>query len=158
MKRQSALHDADVQNALLGDLESIRALLEVPTLPDDGEDVPMLDDMVGGGYSVNEARLTGPASLVSEGGASALADETIEALLGDEWRERADQILAGVRVSVDDIDAEGALEHEFDEQLRRRIARTLDDWLAEIVQTRIDLLRARMLDLLDIELKRYTSK
>jgi hypothetical protein len=160
MKKQPALYDTNVQNALLGDLETIRALLDVPSLTDDAEDVPMLEDMVGGGYSVNETRLTGSGSLGTGGGVSALADETIEALLGDEWRERADQILAGVRVSVDDIASADALAREFDERLRRRIARTLDDWLAEIVQIRIDLLRTRMLELLDLELKRFidTSK
>jgi len=157
MKKQSALYDSNVQNALLGDLESIRVLLEVPSLTDDAEDVPMLEDMVGGGYSVNEARLTGPAPMSSEIGHSALADEAIEALLGDEWRERADEILARVRVSVDDIDAAGALDAELDARLRRRITRTLDDWLAEIVQTHIDLLRSRMLELLDVELKRLTD-
>ena len=157
MKKHSALHDADVQNALLGDLESIRALLEAPMMPDDGEDVPMLEDMVGGGYSVTEARLVGTASIGHDGGASALADETIEALLGDQWRERADEILAGVRISVDEIETHNAMDRALDEQLRRRMARTVDDWLAELVHDRIDALRARMLDLLDTEIKRFTK-
>ena len=121
MKKHSALHDADVQNALLGDLESIRALLEAPMMPDDGEDVPMLEDMVGGAYSVTEARLSGYSGspLGHDGGASALADETIEALLGDQWRERADEILAGVRISVDEIETHNAMDRALDEQLRR---------------------------------------
>ena len=157
MKKQPALQDSNVQNALLGDLESIRALLEVPSPTDDADDVPTLEDMVGGGYSINETRLTPDVPLSAQVGDSALADETIEALLGDEWRERADQILARARVSVDDIDTAGSLNGELDARLRRRIARTLDDWLAEIVQTRIDLLRTRMLELLDVELKRFTD-
>jgi hypothetical protein len=157
MKKHSALHDTDVQNALLGDLESIRALLDIPTIPDDGEDVPMLEDMVGGSYSVTEAQLTRTASIGREDGVSALADETIEALLGDEWRERADEILAGVRVSVDDIETHAAMDRALDEQLRRRMARTVDDWLAELVHNRIDALRARMLELLDTEIKRFTK-
>jgi hypothetical protein len=156
MKKHSALHDADVQNALLGDLESIRALLETPTMPDD-EDVPMLEDMVGGGYSVTEAHLTPAASIGQDVGASALADETIEALLGDEWRERADEILAGIRVSFDDIETHKAIDRTLDEQLRQHMARTVDDWLAELVHDRIDALRARMLELLDTEIKRFTK-
>ncbi len=66
-KPKPSPRDNDAQNSLLGDLESIRTLLDRtadlrPRSPTTGDDVPMLEDMVDGAFTVNESVLTSRAS------------------------------------------------------------------------------------------------
>ena len=67
MKRPTpSTRDSEAQNSLLGDLESIRTLLDRPrrtrSRREDSDDVPMLEDMVEGAFTVNESVLDQPAS------------------------------------------------------------------------------------------------
>src|SRR5262245_41007933 len=157
--RNATPRDDEVHNALLGDLESIRALLEMSPAADvaqDGDDVPMLEDMVEGGFSINEGTLTSRTSIDDGRGAgtSRLADETMQTLLGAEWRSSARRIVAearaGSRWSPEQTDA-------LNEALKLRIDSTLDDWMTDVIYARIDDLRSRLLRLLEDEIKQLTE-
>jgi hypothetical protein len=163
MKKPSpTARDNDTHNTLLGDLESIRALLEMPE-PDatgDSDDVPMLEDMVDGAFTVNESVLTSRSSFDDGAatGKSGLADDTIEALLGDEWRSEARRILADARTSLEEAGGEwsSAQLNALNESLKVRIDHTLDDWLVEMMNSRVDVLRSRLLAILENELNQFT--
>jgi hypothetical protein len=154
-----------VHNTLLGDLESIRALLDVPPAPDlaeDVDDVPMLEDMVEGTLSVSEGTLASRASMDDDNarGTSRLADETIRTLLGDEWRSSARRILADARTGIEGVSGQHWSPEQADalnETLKVRIDATLDDWLTDVMYARIDDLRARLLHLLEAEIKQFTQ-
>jgi hypothetical protein len=165
-KRRSATpRDDEVHNALLGDLESIRALLEgehEAAVAEDGDDVPMLEDMVDGALSINEGRLASRTSMGDDGGAgtSRLADETMRTLLGAEWRSSARQIVSDARAAVEDATGEQWSPEQADalnEALKVRIDATLDDWLTDVMYARIDDLRARLLRMLEGEIKQFTD-
>jgi hypothetical protein len=165
-KRRSATPlDAEVHNALLGDLESIRALLEgthVPGVAQDGDDVPMLEDMVDGAFSINEGTLTSRTSIDDDSGigTSRLADETMRTLLGAEWRSSARRIVSDARAAVEGATGEQWSSEQSDalnEALKVRIDSTLDDWLTDVMYARIDDLRSRLLRLLEDEIKHFTD-
>ena len=98
-------------SGLLGDLESIRTLLEQPgdgdsgQAPDPGggppaedsgrrdDDVPLLEDVVHGGVSLNETFLGGQGDFEIDAGDSGLNEDVFKALLSDEWRESARELL-----------------------------------------------------------------
>jgi len=163
-KPKSTSRESDAQNTLLGDLESIRALLEIPeTTPvDDSDDVPVLEDMVEGAFTVNESVLTSRSSFddgaAAGTGKSGLADDTIKALLGDEWRAEARKILADARTTVEGAGGawSSAQMNSLNESLKVRIDHTLDDWLVEMMNSRIDDLRSRLLAILEQELAEFT--
>jgi hypothetical protein len=169
MAKPPAPRDDEVQNTLLGDLESIRSLLEIPTSPAvsddsaDSADVPMLEDMVDGAFTVSESVLSSRTSFDDDGGvagASGLADETIKALLGDEWRASARRILSDARATIEDAAGARWSPQQADalnKALKVRIDDTLDDWLADVMYARIDELRSRLLALLEMETKRFTD-
>ncbi len=161
-KPKSTSRDTDAHNALLGDLESVRSLLDAtePSPPVDDTDVPVLEDMVEGAFTVSESILTSRASF-DDGdgpGKTGLADETIKALLGDEWRNEARKILADARSTVEGAGGRwSATElNALNESLKVRIDRTLDDWLVEMMNARIDDLRSRLLKILEHELEQFT--
>jgi hypothetical protein len=164
--------ESETHSALLGDLESIRTLLESPkdaSPPvDDSDDVPVLEDMVEGAFTVNESNLTSRASF-GEGataersggagsGKSGLADATIKVLLGDEWRNEARKIIADARSNAEGTGARwnAAQLNSLNESLKVRIDRTLDDWLVEMLNSRVDELRSRLLAVLENELEQFT--
>jgi len=163
-KRNPDPRDNEVQNTLLGDLESIRALLEMPQSPDvvdEADDVPMLEDMVEGALSVSEGMLTSRTSMDDDNacGTSRLADETIRTLLGDEWRSSARRILANARATIEEAAEQWSPEQAdaLNESLKVRIDATLDDWLTDVMYARIDDLRSRLLRLLEVEIKQFTD-
>ena len=163
-KKPKAKLESEAHSALLGDLESIRTLLDTSTEPppavDDGDDVPVLEDMVEGAFTVNESTLTSRASFDdgTASGKSGLADATIKALLGDEWRNEARKIIADARSNVEGAGGEwtAAELNALNETLKVRIDRTLDDWLVEMLNARIDDLRSRLLAVLENELEQFT--
>jgi hypothetical protein len=161
----------DSQNTLLGDLESIRSLLDLSTAPpvadDEGNDVPMLEDAIDGAFTVNESILTSRTTIDDSGGAShnsgdggesGLADDTIKALLGDEWRSAARQILAEARSTGDGAGRVWSAQQSrtLNESLKLRIDHTVDDWLTEVMHARIDELRSRLLAVLEREIDQLT--
>ncbi len=165
-KPKPTSRESETQNTLLGDLESIRSLLDVPlntaSAQDDSDDVPVLEDMVEGAFTVNESVLTSRSSFddgaAAGAGKSGLADDTIKALLGDEWRAQARKILSDARSTVEGSGADwsAAQLNSLNESLKVRIDRTLDDWLVEMMNSRIDDLRTRLLGILEHELAQFT--
>jgi len=168
-------------NSLLGDLESIRTLLDEggrAAAPreargqkgeareqkggarEEASDVPMLDDVVEGALRIEEQALRTRRSFADDAsGPSALADDAIEALMGDEWRASADRIIRSAREAMMGaarrLDADDA--RSLDQQLRSRIDATLNDWMAEITLNHIDDLRDRILDAIGDEVRRITD-
>lgn len=161
-------------SGLLGDLESIRTLLDesedaasrpggravAPRAPSrkefgrsrdggsDDDDVPLLEDVVHGGVSINETFLSGEGDFVEEGGEeSGLNDELFKALLSDEWRESARELLDEARDVIEQYQGEWTAEHteELNQALKARIDETLQQWLADLVRSRMDELRAELL-------------
>jgi hypothetical protein len=157
--------ESESHSTLLGDLETIRSLLEMPeTTPitEDADDVPVLQDMVEGAFIVNESVLTSRSTF--EDGAttghntSGLADDTIKVLLGDEWRAGARKILADARSAVEGAGGawSAAQLNTLNESLKVRIDHTLDDWLVEMMNSRMDDLRGRLLTILETEIEQFT--
>jgi hypothetical protein len=165
-KPKQSTRDNETQSSLLGDLESIRSLLDGPTdstpVTDDSDDVPVLEDMVEGAFTVNESVLTSRASFddgpSSGAPKSGLADDTIKALLGDEWRGQARKILSDARSTVEGsgLDWSADQMNALNESLKVRIDHTLDDWLVELINSRIDDLRTRLLTVLEHEITQFT--
>ncbi len=170
-KPKPSTRDTETQNSLLGDLESIRSLLDGSTdstpAADDSDNVPVLEDMVEGAFTVNESVLTSRASFDDDPSSGAphigksksgLADDTIKALLGDEWRGQARKILSDARSTVEGsgLDWSADQMNALNESLKVRIDRTLDDWLVELINSRIDDLRTRLLAVLENELTQFT--
>ncbi len=161
-KTKPASPDSYAHNALLGDLESIRTLLardEAPPVDDDASDVPVLEDMVDGALTVEESTLTSRSSFddaASGGGRSGLGEDTIKALLGDQWRGEADEILANARAEAEGVGTLSTSQlQDFNASLKARIDSILDDWLTEMMHSRIDDLRACLLEVLELELARF---
>jgi hypothetical protein len=172
MKKPKAPPEAEAHSALLGDLESIRTLLDTSNdaapMLDDADDVPVLEDMVEGAFTVNESNLTSRASFgdgataeQSDGrssGKTGLADATIKVLLGDEWRNEARKIIADARSNAEGAGGQwtAAQLNSLNETLKVRIDRTLDEWLVEMMNARVDELRSRLLAVLENELEVFT--
>jgi polyhydroxyalkanoate synthesis regulator phasin len=155
---------------LLGDLESIRSLLDVEEEQsrsgdrshrredrayggEDGprgeqdEDVPLLEDVVHGGVSVNESFLAGEGDFAGTADSgSGLNDEIFNALLSDEWRESARGLLDEARAAIEAHQSEWTAQHtdELNDALRARIDQTVQQWLRDVVQARIDELRQQL--------------
>ena len=125
---------SDDSKALLGDLQRIRSLLDQEQErvdPDDeGTDVPLLDDLVD--EPQTEARLK---------------PDTLDRLLGDDWKDEADEVLREARLSIDAA-ATGWTPEDTDalnDALRVRIDDTIQAWLEQLLSERIGELRTRVL-------------
>lgn len=135
-----------LDTSLVGDLESLRSLLNettpAPLLEDPGE-FPARDDVT--------QRPARPDSL---------GDDTIKALLGDEWRQSADQILSAAREAIEHVSSDWSPQHttELNEALRLRIDATLEAWLETTVRQRIEELRATLLAAIETELATFTAR
>ena len=174
MNRRKATEDP--QSALLGDLESIRTLLEdddddAPTLPEPASDdieVPVLEDIVdtdinntvGGGSSVPESVNCGAGDWVPESGSATdsppptgvsagsatesppatvgrpgLGDDLFRALLSDEWRASANEILEQARHVIGEHRADWtpAETDSLNDALKVRIDATIQGWMRGMV-------------------------
>ncbi|MEM1433058.1 MAG: hypothetical protein AAGG11_03295 [Pseudomonadota bacterium] len=125
---------SDDSKALLGDLQRIRSLLDEDQEPDDrlasSDEVPLLDDPV--------------AEPQPEGGLNA---DSLDRLLGDDWKDEADEVLKEARLSIDAA-ATGWTPEDTDalnEALRVRIDDTIQIWLEQLLSERIGELRTRVL-------------
>jgi hypothetical protein len=154
-----------VENSLLGDLESIRQLLATGSAgvaatsagSEEPPDVPMLDDVIGGGLEVDEAPLASRGAFGEpDNTGSTLADDTIEALLGDRWRESADRIIRSAREALTAASAQWTATEsdELHAALRDRIDEALDDWMDEVTHGKLDELRRRLLAAIEHEVVR----
>ena len=168
----------DPQNALLGDLESIRSLLddddEAPRAEDDAlrskepevEDleVPVLEDVVDdqktedvGGDSGAESDSRTESAPTGEGSGSAprLDDDLFRALLSDAWRDSAGEILKQAREVIDEHSAQWSPSETdtLNDALKVRIDATIQGWMRGMVVTHMADLHELLLKELSAELK-----
>ncbi|NBC23450.1 MAG: hypothetical protein GVY21_08250 [Gammaproteobacteria bacterium] len=176
-------------SGLLGDLESIRSLLEEAEPADrdtasgdeasarkasgigssSGEatdaasgddDVPLLEDVVHGGVSVNETFFSGEGDFQDSAEASGLNEDVFKALLSDEWRESARELLDQARDAIEQHQTEWTPTHtdELNEALKVRMDETLQQWLREALASRVDELRHTLLTALSDEIQRTIDR
>lgn len=140
--------------ALIGDLESIRTLLddeeratqleltEAAPADDSASAVPMLDDKVN----------LPPEPQQHPG---ALSEDLFDSLLGDGWKSQADEVLEDARQTIDEKAQQWTPEDtdELNDALRVRIDGTIYDWLQKMLAEHIDDLRAQVLDAMSDEIK-----
>jgi hypothetical protein len=148
---------------LLGDLESIKQLLdEEEQAALEAPDVPLLDDMVDGAYTLDDSASLLSATPALGGGRRSrrsrgresredgkyLSEDLFDTLLGDKWKRSASDILTEARGAIeahrndwtpDDTD-------DLNEALRVRIDETLTEWLKETVTERMDELHRVLLE------------
>jgi hypothetical protein len=151
-------------SSLLGDLESIRSLLDARQSSDrtsdtgagDDEDVPLLEDVVHGGVSVTEQFLSGEGEFRVDGqDASGLDDDVFKALLSHEWRNSAREVIDEARAAIEQHDADWTPEHTdvLNAAVKARIDATVQDWLRDLVQSNISDLQALLLDAVSGEIQ-----
>ena len=138
--------------ALIGDLESIRTLLDdeeqagiTASAGGDsstGNDVPMLDDKVAIAAEPDQHP-------------GALTEDLFDSLLSDGWKSQADAVLEGARQTIDDQAQQWTPDDtdDLNEALRVRIDDTIYQWLQTMLADHIDELRAQVLDALSDEIK-----
>lgn len=145
-ERPSGSHSS----GLLGDLESIRSLLEenaADPAPAGDDEVPLLEDVVHGGVSINETFVSGEGDFDTSDDTSGLNEDIFKALLSDEWRESARELLDEARAAIEQHQTEWTPEHtdELNAALKVRIDETMQHWLRDLVASRIDDLRRELL-------------
>jgi len=159
------------KNEILVHLESIRALLEKDRnaqhktegsddIPDDAPDesVPMLDDVVAGGLSLDESPLSERTVIdVAQGG---LDDDLFQALLTDAWKDSAAAMLKDSRADIEQHRAEWSPSDTdaLNEALKVRIDDTVRAWLRETVRRNMDQLRQILLDAINDQLRTEINK
>ena len=163
------------KNALLGDLESIRTLLDDDELEDgdalplpepdvDDIDVPMLEDVVA------EENLPENAGEEDAAANDAVADNDVareeaetpglnhdlfQALLSDEWRNSAGEVLKQARSAIAEHRTDWSPEETdtLNDALKVRIDQTIQGWMRGMVVTHIADLHETLLRELSDELK-----
>ena len=155
---------------LLGDLESIKELLdeeEQQAADKSGTpEVPLLDDMVDGAYTLDESDSLLSATPALGGGRRSrssatpsattgdkdpegkyLSEDLFDTLLGDKWKTSASDILTGARGAIEAHRNDWTPEDtdELNAALRVRIDETLTEWLKETVRSRMDELHSVLL-------------
>ncbi len=146
------------QNVLLGDLESIRKLLE----DDEGEiqqkpagaeadlddvKVPVLEDIFDPDPDPDPAG-TAPTT-------PALDDDLFRALLSDQWRDSANAVLREAREVIDEHQADWTPEatDTLNDILKARIDATIQGWMRGMVVTHMAELHEIMLKALSKDLR-----
>lgn len=133
---------------LLGDLESIRTLLDEEEAEGqpaaDLGDVPMLDDVV-----------DATPELPTEGPGSSMTDDVFDSLMSDGWKAQTDSLLSAARSSIDEQAEAWSPEDtdELNDALRVRIDATIYSWLQKMLREHIDELRAEVLEAISEELR-----
>jgi hypothetical protein len=147
---------------LLGDLESIRELLDEEQLADAEATAPLLDDVVDGGISLEETSFDQPMLDMDSGDESDtgnLGDELFEALLGDDWKDAASDLLTTARGAIEAHRDQWTPEHtdDLNEALRIRIDATLNQWLKNTVRAHLKELHAELLNAAETALNEQIS-
>ncbi len=152
------------ESSLLGDLESIRALLSGDNAnraaDEEQTDVPLLDDVVDGSLEVDESPFDAQGEFAAESeGESVLGDDTIKLLLGDEWRSAAEGIIRNARESLAAAGTEWTDEEaaSLARILHDRIDTTLGRWMHEIALEHMADLRSRLLAAINEEVANITD-
>jgi len=156
----------EAQNALLGDLESIRTLLE----PDGSkparkaepaeEEIPTLDDVVDGEVSSGADAPLDRAALVTNRPKAGMPDEAFDALLGDEWRDAAERILEDARSRLDERAGQWSTDdaNDFMKALQTRLNDVVHGWLAEVVRRELEDLRETLTAAIEIEIDAFSAR
>lgn len=182
----------DDANALLGDLESIRSLLDENAAPDAtspasvdtsesadvpadsaDDDVPVLDDVIEGALKLSESELGGDSQRTlsestpfatsagsnSSDDPSGLSDDLMSALLDDDWRARAETLLAGARQDIENNREAWQPEYtdELTDALKARIDATVHDWIGRTLTRHVDGLRSELVNALSEELRKQVG-
>lgn len=148
----STKDSADSEDELLGDLESLRSILdeEDELDPQDDATVPLLDDVVADAADPDAPHTDTP----SQPGQGGMDEDLFQALLSDDWRESAAAIIeqapATLGQSVAWTPQEiAALQHA----LRAELDDSLNQWIRDALARHGEALRAELLDALRGELK-----
>lgn len=158
----------DSPDALLGDLESIRTLLDETPAGRPGADstnavrlddqVPLLEDVVTDASSIGEDALQldeGAVAAKSSGADTGGIDDALfDALLDDNWKETAAELLLETRSTIEKHSARWTQQNTEDliEALRVRIDATLAEWLRNVVRQNVADLRSHLLQVTQAEL------
>lgn len=157
----------EAQNALLGDLESIRSLLEGDvarssreTAPAPEDDIPTLDDVVDAAALHAEQSARVERAPFATAPAAGLADDAFDALLGDQWREKADRILEDARARLDErVTTWSTSEaNDFMQSLQSRLNEVVRGWLAEVVRRELEDLRETLTAAIEIEIDAFSLR
>ena len=146
--------DENPQNDLMDDLESIRKLLEddedpVQDPPATNEpvvqdvEVPVLEDIFDPDPNPDL-----PATEIGAAAITSTLDESLmRALLGDTWRDSANNILEQAREVIHERQADLTPEaaNWLNDALKSRIDETIRDWMGRIVVAHMAELHERML-------------
>jgi hypothetical protein len=149
-------------DVLLGDLESIKELLDEEQLADAEATAPLLDDVVDGGIHLEETSFVRPAPEISSAADSDtgnVGDELFEALLGDDWKDAASDMLTTARGAIEAHRNQWTPEHtdDLNEALRIRIDATLSQWLENTVRAHMKELHAELLSAAETVLSEQIS-
>jgi hypothetical protein len=119
---------------------------------------------VDGGVTLNESFLSGAGSFQQSGEhggdeQSRLNDEIFKALLSDEWRESARELLDDAHSAIEAQQSEWTPQHTdaLNAALQVRIDETLQRWLRQAVLNGIDDLRREVLESVRQELGRTVA-
>lgn len=123
-----------------------------------GTQVPLLEDVIGGGLGIDEAPLDAP--LIMDDAPGRLDDELFRTLLGDAWKTSASQILETTRAEIEAYRENWAPEDTdaLNDALRVRIDDTLKHWLRDLVRDNMHDLRTALLSAIDNQLKQEISR
>jgi len=175
--KQHALPDDESAGSapreLLGDLETIRALLDEPSAgePEDGHEtrgednrledpepgpIPLLDDMIDGAWELDESdSLLDPRPALGRGSrepaereaSTLLNDDLFDALLGEGWKKSAGTILSEARGAIEAHRTTWTPEDTdaLNRALKERLDETLNQWLRETVRERLHELHDALL-------------
>jgi hypothetical protein len=150
---------SEPQNALLGDLESIRDLFdedqeerhEDPSSEDGAvEQVPLLDDVV----AIPDAELAEPAQDDVPVAGPQMDDDLFQALLGDEWRTSAALVFTQAREKIEENSLQWAPEDtdNLNAALKIRIDETMQGWMRSMVIEHMANLHETLLEVLGAEM------
>jgi hypothetical protein len=139
----------DSEDELLGDLESLRSILdeEDATVPQDDTAVPLLDDVVSDAAGDE-------AGAPAQAGPGGMDDDLFQALLSDDWRETAAAIIEQVPATIGQTAGWTAEQiTALERALRLELDETLSQWIRDTLARHADALRAELLEALSGELK-----
>lgn len=137
---------ADSGDELLGDLESLRSILDEDDEPaGDDAAVPLLDDVVSDAAATDE-----PSATISH----EMDEDLFQALLSDDWRESAAAIMGQAPEIIGQAAAWTAEEiGALKEALRFELDETLSAWTRDALERHANALRTELVDALSEELK-----
>lgn len=142
------------QNALLGDLESIRDLFdedqENQPRQANPTEVPLLDDVV----EIPADEAIGEQDVSPAASGPQMNDDLFKALLGDEWRTSAALVFKQARETIEDNSPQWAPEDtdDLNAALKVRIDETMQGWMRGMLIEHMANLHEALLEVLSAEL------